>query len=95
MSQLPNKQLARLLLDKIAEAITEIEVSNSFTLATAAQLITMDTIWPETRVAVWHFIEKVGECSTFAGDAEPRTNAISPIAFDEQKGMGDLWSRTS
>ena len=98
MSQLPNKQLVRLLLDKIAEAITEIEVSNSFTLATAGQLITMDgTIWPETRVAVWHFIEKVWECSTFAGDAEPpaRTNAISPIAFDEQEGMGDLWSRTS
>ena len=53
MSQLRNEQFARLLLDKIAEAITDIEVSNSFTLATAGQLITMeDTIWPETRVAV-------------------------------------------
>ena len=62
MSQLPNEQFARLLLDKIAEAISEIEVSNSFTLATAGQLITTeDTIWPETRVAVWQFIEKVWE----------------------------------
>jgi hypothetical protein len=62
MSQLPNEQFARLLLDKIAEAITEIEVSNSFTLATVGQLITMeDAIGPETRVAVWQFIEKVWE----------------------------------
>jgi hypothetical protein len=62
MSQLPNEQLARVLLDKVAEAITEIEVGNSFTLATAGQLITMeDAIWPETRVAVWQFIEKVWE----------------------------------
>ncbi|MBB6409232.1 hypothetical protein [Mesorhizobium sangaii] len=53
MSQLPNVQFARLLLEKIAEAIPEIEVSNSFTLATAGQLITMeDAIWPEARVAV-------------------------------------------
>ncbi|MBB6414278.1 hypothetical protein [Mesorhizobium sangaii] len=60
MSQLPNEQFARLLLDKIAEAITEIEASNSFTLATAGQLVTReDTIWPEMRVAVWQFIEKV------------------------------------
>ena len=62
MSQLPNEQLARLLLDKVAEAITEIEVEQLHTLATAGQLITAeDTIWPQTRVAAWQFIEKVWE----------------------------------
>jgi len=95
MSQLPNNSPA---CDKIAEAITEIEVSNSLALATTGQLITMaDTIWPETRVAVWQFIEKLWESPTFAGEAESpaHTNAIAPIAFDGQEGMGNLWSRRS
>ena len=95
MSQLPNNSPA---CYKIAEAITEIEVSNSLALATTGQLITMaGTIWRETRVAVWQFIEKLWECPTFAGEAvsPARANATAPMAFDDQEGMADIWSRRS